>query len=232
MRLVIATRETTALWRAYNLYSLFVERALALINPRGHRWPAHAFRHLRRPHGRSSSARSPRQAASVGFTTSRTAGPTTRMPNTTKWFLDVDTRFKFCALIAGGTQRRFERTQCGFFLRGKVDLEEGSDRVFSLTPRDFAHINPNTGTAPIVRNRQEAAMITRIYRKHPVLVDRSSGEERKLWPVRFVQGLFNMTTDSGCSRPPSSLRQRAPTARPPTATGAAMPSGRPSTRAA
>ena len=109
----------------------------------------------------------------------------------------MDTRFKFCALIGGGTQRRFERTQCGFFLRGKADLEEGSDRVFSLTPRDFAHINPNTGTAPIVRNRQEAAMITRIYRKHPVLVDRSSGEERKLWPVRFVQGLFNMTTDSG-----------------------------------
>ena len=180
-----------------NLYSLFVERSLALINPRGTvglLTPSGIYAdHTAAEFFRSVST-SGRLGGVYDFENRRTHDPDA---NTTKWFADVDTRFKFCALIAGGTQRRFERTQCGFFLRGKADLEEGSDHVFSLTSRDFAHINPNTGTAPIVRNRQDAAMITRIYRKHPVLVDRSSGEERKLWPVRFVQGLFNMTTDSG-----------------------------------
>ncbi len=180
-----------------NLYSLFVERSLALINPRGViglLTPSGIYAdHTAAEFFRSISTTG-RISGIYDFENRRTSNPEA---DTAKWFADVDTRFKFCALITGGSERTFDGARCGFFLTGKDDLGEDSDRVFSLTPQDFARINPNTGTAPIVRNRQDAALITRIYRAHPVLVDRSSGKERKLWPVRFVQGLFNMTSDSG-----------------------------------
>ena len=183
-----------------NLYSLFVERSLSLANPRGTvglLTPSGIYAdHTASAFFRSVST-SGRLAGIYDFENRRTHDPGA---NTAKWFADVHPQFKFCALIAGGTERGFEKTHCGFFLRGKADLEEGSERVFTLSPQDFSHINPNTGTAPVVRNRQDAELITRIYRTHPVLVERSSGDERKLWPIRFVQGLFNMTTDSGSFR--------------------------------
>ncbi len=57
-------------------------------------------------------------------------------------------------------------------------------------------MNPNTGTAPVFRTRRDAEITRRIYEQHPVLVDRSGEKENKVWPVRFMQGLFNMTSDS------------------------------------
>ena len=94
-------------------------------------------------------------------------------------------RFKFCALIFGGAERRFQETECAFFLH---DTEPSAtrDRCFALAPSDFARVNPNTGTAPIFRTRRDAEITRRIYERHPVLVDRSQGEERKAWPVRYV----------------------------------------------
>ena len=74
-------------------------------------------------------------------------------------------------------------------------IDDG-ERCFPLTPEDFVRVNPNTGTAPIFRTRRDAEITRRIYERHPVLVDRSGGKERRAWPVRFMQGLFNMTSDS------------------------------------
>ena len=178
-----------------NLYSLFVERSLSLVKPQG-------IVGLLTPSGISADKTAAdffRTVSTTGrlggiydFENRRTSDPDAQ---TTKWFADVDTRFKFCATIIGGTERTFEHALCGFFLNGTSDLED-VDRVFPLSPNDFARINPNTGTAPILRGRRDAEIVSRIYRKHPVLVDRSGSEERKLYPVRFAQGLFNMTTDS------------------------------------
>ena len=102
--------------------------------------------------------------------------------------------FKFCALIFGGAERRFDETECAFFLH---DIETISDpnRCFALASSDFARVNPNTGTAPIFRTRRDAEITRRIYERHPVLVDRSQGEERKAWPVRY-HTMFHMTNDS------------------------------------
>ena len=111
------------------------------------------------------------------------------------FFKDVHASFKFCALIFGGEKRRFDETKCAFFLHDTKEIHD-EDRCFPLAPADFARVNPNTGTAPIFRTRRDAEITRRIYERHPVLVDRSSGEERKAWPVRFMQGLFNMTSDS------------------------------------
>ena len=103
-------------------------------------------------------------------------------------------RFKFCALILGGEERRFDQTECAFFLHDTETVHD-EDRCFPLTPDDFARVNPNTGTAPIFRSRRDAEITRRIYEQHPVLVDHSQGKEKRVWPVKYVH-MFHMTNDS------------------------------------
>ena len=91
------------------------------------------------------------------------------------FFPDVDSRFKFCALIFGGEKRRFDETECAFFLHDIKTIND-PDRCFPLAPSDFARVNPNTGTAPVFRTRRDAEITRGIYERHPVLVDRSGGE--------------------------------------------------------
>ena len=45
------------------------------------------------------------------------------------------------------------------------------------------------------RTRRDADITRRIYERHPVLVDRSGSEERRVWPVRYHR-MFDMTNDS------------------------------------
>ena len=71
----------------------------------------------------------------------------------------------------------------------------------------IAHLNPNTGTVPLFRTRRDAALITAIYECLPVLVDRSSGEEVKAWPVKYAT-MFHMTNDSGLFRTRAELEER------------------------
>ena len=111
------------------------------------------------------------------------------------FFPDVDSRFKFCALILGGEERQFDQAECAFFLHDTKTVHD-EDRCFPLTPDDFARVNPNTGTSPVFRRRRDAEITRRIYEQHPVLVDRSGSKERKVWPVRYRQGLFHSKKDS------------------------------------
>ena len=106
----------------------------------------------------------------------------------------MDARFKFCALILGGEERRFDQTECAFFLHDTETVHD-EDRCFPLTPDDFARVNPNTGTAPIFRSRRDAEITRRIYEQHPVLVDHSQGKEKRVWPVKYTT-MFHMANDS------------------------------------
>ena len=174
-----------------NLYSLFVERAMSLIKPDG-------FVGLLTPSGIYADKTAARFFQSVS-TNGRVGGLFdfenrrlgTDLP---PFFPDVDSRFKFCALIFGGKERRFDETECAFFLHDIKEIHE-DDRCFPLTPEDFTRVNPNTGTAPIFRTRRDAEITRRIYERHPVLVNRSGGEERKAWPVKYTT-MFHMTNDS------------------------------------
>ena len=110
------------------------------------------------------------------------------------FFKDIHASFKFCALIFGGEARRFNETRCAFFLHDTAEIDD-PDRCFPLAPSDFTRVNPNTGTAPVFRTHRDADITRRIYERHPVLVDRSGGGERKAWPVKYVT-MFHMTNDS------------------------------------
>ena len=185
-----------------NLYSLFVERAMALVKPDGmvgllvpsgiasDKTAAPFFRSL---------ATQGRLRALYDFENRRTRY------NAPPFFPDVDSRFKFCAFIAGPSPSD-NPAQCAFFLQDISELKD-DNRCFPLTPEDFAAVNPNTGTAPIFRSRRDAELTTAIYRRLPVLVDRSSGEEVKAWPVRHAT-MFHMANDSHLFRTREELEEQ------------------------
>ncbi len=178
-----------------NLYSLFVERALQLIRPSG-------FSGLLVPSGIASD-----KTASDFFKSVSTAGRVRTLfdfenrrgrdadgRRRDHFFPEVDSRFKFAAFVIGGDKRDGQETQAGFFLQDPP-REEDPDKLFSLSATDFALVNPNTGTAPIFRTKRDADLTTAIYRRLPVLVDRSGEEPVAAWPVRYAS-MFHMTNDS------------------------------------
>ncbi len=173
-----------------NLYSLFVERAMTLARPDG-------MVGLLVPSGIASD-----KTASRFFKSVATEGRLkalydfeNRRPRYGQppFFPDVDTRFKFCTFI-GSPNRHFASAQCAFFLQDVSELED-PERRFPMNARDFARVNPNTGTAPIFRTRRDAAITTAIYDRLPVLVDRSEREVIRTWPVKYVT-MFHMANDS------------------------------------
>ena len=168
-----------------NLYSLFVERAMGLVNPGG-------IVGLLTPSGIYADMTAAKFFRSVS--TSGRLGGLYDFENRKIFFKDIHASFKFCALIFGGEERRFGETRCAFFLND-VKTTEDPDRCFALAAADFDRVNPNTGTAPVFRTRRDAEITRRIYEQHPVLVDRSGGGERRAWPVRY-HTMFHMTKDS------------------------------------
>ncbi len=169
-----------------NLYSLFVERAMSLVKPDG-------IVGLLTPSGiyaDKTAAKFFKSVSSAG----RVAG-LFDFENRKIFFKDIHASFKFCALIFGGEQRRFHETRCAFFLRDTATIND-PERCFPLSPEDFARVNPNTGTAPVLRTRRDAEITRRIYERHPVLVDRSGDIERKVWQIKYRQGLFHSLNDS------------------------------------
>ena len=168
-----------------NLYSLFVERATRLLKPDG-------MMGLLTPSGIYADKTAANFFKSV-TSTGRVAG-IYDFENRKIFFKDVHASFKFCALILGGSNRSFGETNCAFFLHDTETITD-PDRCFPLAPADFARVNPNTATAPIFRTRRDAEITLGIYERHPVLVDRSGGEERRVWPVKY-HTMFHMTNDS------------------------------------
>jgi hypothetical protein len=172
-----------------NIYSLFVERGTHLVNPQG-------LVGLLTPSGIASDKTASEFFKSIA-TTGRLAALIdfeNRRPDDAPFFPDVDSRFKFCAFVIGGKQRKFDGAQCAFFLNDTSQLEDES-RTFILTARDFARVNPNTGTSPIFRTRRDAEITINIYRRLPVLVDRSGKQAVAAYPVRYFT-MFHMTNDS------------------------------------
>ena len=168
-----------------NLYSLFVERAMGLVKPDG-------FVGLLTPSGIYADKTAARFFKSVS-TSGRVSG-LFDFENRKIFFKDVHASFKFCVLALGGEERRFDKTECAFFLHDTETIKN-PERCFALAPDDFARVNPNTGTAPVFRSRRDSDITRRIYERHPVLVDRSGDGERRTWPIRY-RTMFHMTNDS------------------------------------
>ena len=179
-----------------NLYSLFVERAMTIVKPEG-------MVGLLTPSGIASD-----KTAAKFFQGVATKGRLRALydfENKKVFFPDVHASFKFCVFVASPS-RVEDPAKCAFYLHSVAELDD-TERRFPLTAADFARVNPNTGTAPIFRSRRDAELTTAIYDRLPVLVDRSSGEAVKAWPVKYTT-MFHMTNDSGLFRTRAELEER------------------------
>jgi hypothetical protein len=118
--------------------------------------------------------------------------------NRDRLFEAVDSRVKFCLLTLTGRAAPAGQAAFAFFAHHPDDLRrEGT--VFALTPEEITLLNPNTGTCPVFRSRRDAEITLAIYRRHPVLI-RHGDPNGNPWGLSFMQGLFNMTSDSGLFR--------------------------------
>jgi hypothetical protein len=110
--------------------------------------------------------------------------------NQEKFFPAVGSLIKFSLLSLGLS----DKADFACFLHSIQELEDDR-RHFELTAEDFHLINPNTHTLPIFRSKMDADLAKKIYRKVPVLVDESKGEEGNPWGVKFST-MFHMSNDS------------------------------------
>jgi hypothetical protein len=171
-----------------NLYSLFVERAQALVRPDG-------VVAVLTPSGIAADKGAAEFFKSIA--TMGRLGALFDFENRKVFFADVDSRFKFSTLVFGGSKRQFALSRCAFFLHALDELD-AADRTLTLTAEDFVRVNPNTGAAPIFRSARDAALTMAIYAAHPVLVKHGDGAapDQKIWPIRYAR-MFDMTNDSG-----------------------------------
>ena len=179
-----------------NLYSLFVERAMTIVEKSG---PIG----LLVPSGIASD-----KTAAKFFQGVATEGRLKALydfENKKVFFPHVHASFKFCAFVASPSPTEAE-ARCAFYLHNVAELND-PEICFSLSAGDFALVNPNTGTAPIFRTKRDADLTTKIYGNAVPLVDRSSGDEVKTWPVKYAT-MFHMTNDSGLFRTRKELEEQ------------------------
>jgi hypothetical protein len=111
-------------------------------------------------------------------------------------FPAVHHAFKF-ALLTVDRSGRSARADLVFFARQVSALAE-PDRHFSLTPADFATLNPNTRTCPTFRSRRDADLNLALYRRAGVLW-REDDPDGNPWGLRFM-AMLHMANDSGLFR--------------------------------
>ena len=179
-----------------NLYSLFVERAMTIVKPDG-------MVGLLTPSGIASDKTAARFFK--GVSTQGRLRALYDFENKKVFFPDVHASFKFCIFVASPSPVK-DPARCAFYLHSVAELDD-PERCFPLTAANFDRVNPNTGTAPIFRTRRDAELTTAIYGRLPVLVDRSSGEEVKAWPVKYST-MFHMANDSGLFRTREELEEK------------------------
>ncbi len=168
-----------------NIYSLFVERALRLIDDRGMMGfvtPIGIGADKNSAVFFSSIVDAKRLKAFIGFENHR------------RWlFESVHSEDQPTILVVGGEDYNFDTFKYAVRLREMpADYGEALARMSSDACRRF---NPNTGTVPIIRNTASIPVLERIYEGSPILVEHSGGEIIKSWPVKY-RTMFHMTNDS------------------------------------
>jgi len=109
-------------------------------------------------------------------------------------FPDVHRSFKFSTLVFGGSELKTPEADFVFFVRRMSDLE-AKHRHIPLSSKDLALLNPNTHTSPVFRSRRDAELTKAIYRRVPILIDRSRRKGGNPWGIKFVR-MFDQTNDA------------------------------------
>jgi hypothetical protein len=195
---LIKKGKTSFIWNTQgklDLYKLFAERAVQLLAPNG-------LVGFLIPTGIATDK------ATSGFFYDRAAHGNVQtifdFENRRGFFPDVDARFKFCAFIVSG-DRRFEATECAYFMHSVDDLDD-PDRRFFLSAEDFARVNPNSKTSPIFRRKRDAQLAAQMYATRPILSLHQGRKKKPLWPVIYNQ-MLNISTDESLFRTVQQLEE-------------------------
>jgi hypothetical protein len=166
-----------------NTYSVFAETARAIIGPLG-------YSGLVLPTGIATDASTASFFADL--VKAKNLVSVYDFENEEKLFQDVNNRPRFCLLVIAGRAIGIRNIQLAFRARRVMQL--GTKR-FSLTPEEIARINPNTLTCPVFDTPRSAQIVVGIYSRIPVLW--RDEPENNPWGLSFMQGIFNMASDSG-----------------------------------
>ncbi|MFA7486202.1 MAG: restriction endonuclease, partial [Phycisphaerae bacterium] len=106
-------------------------------------------------------------------------------------FPDVHRSYKFSVLLFGGSKNISKSAKFVFFAHKMEDLKDKS-RHIELSSRDFKLLNPNTRTCPIFRSSRDANLTKYIYKRVPVLWNRTRKESGNPWGIKFFR-MFDQT---------------------------------------
>lgn len=120
--------------------------------------------------------------------------------NEARIFAGIDHRVRFAVSVIAGSSRGVVRTRFAFLTRYLVDIP---GRRFELAAAEVLMMNPNTGTLPMFRTREDADITLGIYRRRPVLI-RDGHPDGNPWNLSFGT-LFHMANDSGLFNQPTDL---------------------------
>lgn len=164
-----------------NFYSLFVERALSLINKNG-------MVGLVVPSGIASDK--PAAQFFQDITDSNRLKSYYDFENKKQFFTDIHASFKFCTIAMGGQLRYFNHINLAQFIhRGELD-----NKTLNIDADIFKGLNPNTSTMPIIRNQRDLDIMQYIYDNIPILYHHGNHKHNQ-WQIKY-NTLFHMTNDS------------------------------------
>lgn len=109
-------------------------------------------------------------------------------------FPDVHRSYKFSTLLFGGSKNKSRSADFVFFAHKMDDLKD-KKRHISLSAVDFKLLNPNTQTCPVFRSRRDANLTKYIYKRVPVLWNRTRKEGGNPWGIKFFT-MFHQTNDA------------------------------------
>lgn len=114
--------------------------------------------------------------------------------NRKKIFPDVDGRQKFSVLLFDGSKNKSKSADFVFFAHEMNNLKDDK-RHITLSAKDFKLLNPNTQTCPIFRSRRDANLTKYIYKRVPVLINKTRKEGGNPWGIDFFT-MFHQSSDA------------------------------------
>ena len=163
-----------------NLYALFAELALNLTASRGRAG-------IIVPTGIATDDST--KAYFESLASSKRLASLFDFENREGLFKGVHRSYKFSLLTIA---EQIDQADLMFFST-RVEHLDDKERLFQLSPEDFALINPNTRTCPVFRAKKDAELTRKLYRQAPVLIQENP--ETNPWGIKF-QAMFHMSADS------------------------------------
>lgn len=177
-----------------NLYSLFVERAHALIKADG-------MVGLLVPIGIGADKTSADYISSV--TENQQLKAFIAFENKRRWlFKDVHAEDQPTILITSNAGRQYPKFR--YAVKLHTIPSEQFDPTVLMDAKTLQAVNPNTGTVPIFRSAEDARLVSAAYARTPVFVRKSGEGDLCDWNTRYLT-MFHMTNDSNLFRQKSEL---------------------------